>query len=227
MNVKFYRGEICNLQNNNDPCPDEGSGAANKNSDTSLNKIIITNMQEISKEKSTLAAIQHNGNATLRFWQWRGYALSLFARLREVIMNDLIMPHCFDGELGLLNACFCPGGIKRVIDLVEPGDFYSDGGRLIFAKMVAFHKAGLSPTIFQVDTAFQDHQNYINIRSILDALLPFTAEDATYYAKIVKGLSNRRKAIKQAYATYLNLHDLTNPLPSDALQHVIAGGVHG
>ena len=142
-------------------------------------------------------------------------------------MNDLIMPHCLDSEFGLLNSCFYPGGFERVIEIVEPDDFYSDGGRLIFAKMVAFHKAGISPTIFQVDTAFQDHQNYINIRSILDALLPFTAENATYHAKAVKRLSDRRKVIKRAYALYRDLHDLANPLPADALQPIMAGGANG
>jgi len=142
-------------------------------------------------------------------------------------VDDRILPHDLDAELGLLNACFCPGGIKRVIDLVEPGDFYSDGGRLIFAKMVAFHKAGLSPTRFQLDNAFQSHTDYIGILRILDSLLPITAEVGTHYAKIVKQLSHRRKAIKQAYATYLDLHDLANPLPSDKLQPVMAGGLNG
>jgi len=169
---------------------------------------------------------------TGRYWLHAALSFVKIAGFRGwsrlgAVVDNLIMPHDFDGELGLLNACFCPGGIKRIIDLVEPSDFYSDGGRLIFAKMVAFHRAGLEPTLFQVDTAFQDHQNYINIRSILDALLPFTAEDATHYAKIVKRLSDRRRAIKQAYATYLDLHDLANPLPSDVLQPIMAGGANG
>jgi len=141
-------------------------------------------------------------------------------------MNDRILPHDLDAELGLLNACFCPGGLERVIEIVEPDDFYSEGGKMKFAKMVAFHKAGLSPTLFQVDKAFQNHKDYPNIRRILDELLPITAECATHFAGIVKGLSDRRKAIKRAYSTYLGLHDPANPVPSDALQPAMAGEVN-
>jgi len=226
MNINFLRNKKWNLQKDIGPpvLGTERAGDKNKKkSDT--HKIAQPKIN--SNQNRTGRAIQHNGNGTLRFWQWWGYALSLFTRLKGVIMNDLIMPHCLESELGLLNTCFYPGGFERVIEIVEPDDFYSDGGRLIFAKMVAFHRAGLEPTLFQVDKGFQDHQNYINIRSILDTLLPFTAEDATHYAKIVKGLSNRRKAIKQAYATYLDLHDPAFPFSSDALQPVMVGGVHG
>ena len=61
-------------------------------------------------------------------------------------MNNLILPHDLDAELGLLNACFCPGGLERVIETVEPNDFYSEGGKVIFKKMVDFHKAGTEPS---------------------------------------------------------------------------------
>ena len=142
-------------------------------------------------------------------------------------MNDLIMPYCLDSELKLLNACFYPGGTERVIEIVEPDDFYSEGGKAIFTKMLGFIGAGTTPTIYQVDKAFEDHPDYIGIRRILDNLLPFTAEVATHYAKSVKRLSDRRKAIKQAYALYLDLHDPATPLPSDKLQPVMAGGLNG
>lgn len=135
-------------------------------------------------------------------------------------MNDRILPYDLDSELGLLNACFCPGGIERVIDMVEADDFYSEAGKLIFAKMVAFHKTGFEPTLFQVDKAFQDHPNYLMIRRVLDELRPITAECAKYFADKVKGLSDRRKAIKQAYETYNDLHDPTTPLEKE-------GGLNG
>jgi len=142
-------------------------------------------------------------------------------------MSDRILPHCLDSELRLLNGCLCPGGFERVIEIVEPDDFYSEGGKAIFTKMLAFYRAGTTPTIYQVDKTFQDHPDYISIRKILDSLLPVTAEVATHYAKSVKRLSDRRKAIKRAYALYLDLHDPAIPLPSDALQPAMAGGVNG
>jgi len=211
----------CNKRKDPNPL-DRGAGPQN-----GRDKIFTTpnltqpGINSTTKFKGTGRYWLHAALGFVKMAGFRGWS-----RLGAVVDN-LLMPHCFDSELGLLNACFWPGGIKRVIDLVEPGDFYSDGGRLIFAKMVAFHRAGLEPTLFQVDKGFQDHQNYINIRSILDTLLPFTAEVATHYAKSVKRLSDRRKAIKRAYALYLDLHDPAIPLPSDALQPVMVGGVHG
>ena len=93
--------------------------------------------------------------------------------------------------------------------------------------MIAFHKAGLELTLFQVDQVFQDHPDYLNIRRILDELLPATAECATYFAKKVRRLSDRREAIKKAYSTYLDLHDLAIPLPCNALLPVLVRELNG
>jgi replicative DNA helicase len=142
-------------------------------------------------------------------------------------MDNRVLPHDFDSEIGLLNACFCLGGIERVVEIVATSDFYSESGKLIFAKMVAFHKAGLEPTLFQVDMAFQDHRDYLMVRRVLDELRPITAECATHFANTVKRMSDRRKAILRAYILYLDLHDPTFPLPSDELQSVMAGGLNG
>ena len=70
-------------------------------------------------------------------------------------MDDLVLPHDLDAELGLLNTCFCIGGIERVIEIVEPDDFYSDGGKLIFAKMLEFYRSGNGFTLYQVDKVLQ------------------------------------------------------------------------
>jgi len=142
-------------------------------------------------------------------------------------MNDLIMPYCLDSELALLNGCFFPNGLERANKIVEPPDFYSEGGRLIFEKMVQIYKAGTYPTIFQVDQTFLNHSHYLGVRKILDGLLPFTAEDVTHHATNVKKLSIRRKSIRGAYESYVDLHDLSTPLPSDALQPAMAGGLNG
>jgi len=141
-------------------------------------------------------------------------------------VNDRILPHDLDAELGLLNACFCPGGIERVIEVVEPSDFYSEGGKEIFAKMVEFYKAGTYSSLYQIDRAFQGHANYVSIRRILDKLIPITAECAAHFAGRVKRLSDRRKAIKQAYLNYLELHNLATPLPSGNQQPAMARGVY-
>jgi len=138
-------------------------------------------------------------------------------------MNDMILPHCLDSELGLLNACFHSDGLERVVNLVEPDDFYSDASKLIFAKIMEFYRSGNGFTLYQVDKAFQDHTDYINIRKILDELRPITAEVAAHYAKIVKGLSDRRKIIKKIHTFYLDLHDPTFPLPTDLLTAIMGG----
>jgi len=126
--------------------------------------------------------------------------------------NDRILPCDLDAEQSLLEACCCPTGIERVVDLIEPSDFYSEGGKLIFSKMMELHQSGCGFTLYQIDRAFQEHSDYIGIRQILDTLIPATAECAIHFAKIVKGLSDRRKAIKTAYSIYEQLHDPSTPL---------------
>jgi len=142
-------------------------------------------------------------------------------------VSDRILPHDLDAELGLLNACFCIGGIERAIEIVEPEDYYSEYGKLIFTTMLEFYRSGNGFTLYQVDKALQVHLDYLNIRKILDELRPVTAEVAAHYAKIVKRLSYRRQAIKRAYKLYLDLRDPTFPLPSDELQPAMAGGLNG
>jgi len=143
-------------------------------------------------------------------------------------MDDRILPHDFDGETHLLEACCWPGGIDKVSDLISLDDFYSDGGKLIFNKMLDFHQSGLKFDLFLIDQAFLGHPHYEVIRSILDTLHPFTAEDATHYAKIVKQLSLRRQLIKAAYSAYESLHDPSTPLEQFAgLLESNQGGLHG
>ncbi len=104
---------------------------------------------------------------------------------------------------------------------------YSEGGKLIFAKMLEFYRSGNGFTLYQVDKALQDHPDYLNIRRILDELRPMTAECARHFANAVKRLSDRRMAIKRAYTLYLDLHDPTFPIPADELQPAMAGGMNG
>ena len=130
-------------------------------------------------------------------------------------MIDRILPHDLDSEQFLLEACFRSDGIERVADLVVPDDFYSEGRKLIFIKMLEFYRSGNGFTLYQVDKALQDHPDYLNIRRILDELRPMTAECARHFANAIKRLSERRKAIKRAYALYLDLHDPTFPIPAD------------
>ena len=97
----------------------------------------------------------------------------------------------------------------------NPAILYSESGNLIFAKMLEFYRSGNGFTLYQIDKALQNHSDYLNICRILDEVRPITAECATHFAKIVKRLSDRRKAIKKTYTLYLDLHDPTFPLPSD------------
>lgn len=143
-------------------------------------------------------------------------------------MTDKILPHDKDSEQLLLGACFCSDGLERVVDLVAPHDFYSEGGKIIFSKMVEFHRSGCGFTISLIERAFQDHPEYTGILGILDEIRPATAESARHFAKIVKQLSLRRQLIKATYDIHEILHD-----PSTALEPFLRllegnqGGVNG
>ena len=127
-------------------------------------------------------------------------------------MNDRILPHDLDAEQFLLEACFCPDGLDRVADLVTPDDFYSEGGELIFAKMIQFRQSGVGFTPYLIDQSFLGHPHYESIRRVLDSLVPVTAECAAHFARIVKESAVRRKAIHSAYALYESLHDPATPI---------------
>jgi len=127
-------------------------------------------------------------------------------------MNNKLLPNDLEAETFFLEACFCPGGIDRAAKIVTPEDFYSDGGKLIFAKMLKFYQSGRGFTIFMIDQAFQEHPRYESISRILDSLCPVTAEVATHFAKIVKEFSDRRQAIKATSEACEKLHDISTPL---------------
>lgn len=127
-------------------------------------------------------------------------------------MEDKILPHDYDAEEGLLAAAFCPDGMDRVKGLVSADDFYSGRGRLIFEKMMEFHESGRSFTISMVDQALEGHSQYVNICRVLDMLIPITSESATHFAKIVRELADRRRAIKACYEVFEGLFDLSRPV---------------
>lgn len=127
-------------------------------------------------------------------------------------MEDRILPHDYDAEEGLLMAAFCPGGIDKIEGLVSADDFYSGSGKLIFEKMTEFHESGRGFTISMIDQTLEEHSMYTNIRRVLDMLTPLTAETATHFAKIVRELADRRRAIKAIYEVYESLFDLSKPI---------------
>jgi len=139
---------------------------------------------------------------------------------------DKLPPYDLESETYLLEACCCPGGIEKAVKIVGPQDFYSDGGKLIFAKMLKFYQSRRGFTLSIMDDSFRDNPVYEAISRILDTLVPVTAETATHFAKIIKSLSNRRQAIRAAYSAYEKLHDFSNSVReiSDSLK-VEAGGL--
>ena len=145
-------------------------------------------------------------------------------------MHDRILPHCLDSETHLIEACFCPGGIDKVVDQIAPNDFYSEGGKQIFAKLMEFHRSGCGFTPALIDQAFLGHPHYEGIRRVLDTLVPITAETAAHFGEIVKQLSLRRQAIQEAYGIYESLHDPSIPLerfadliPNQAVGFITSG----
>lgn len=130
-------------------------------------------------------------------------------------MRDRLLPHDFDAEEGLLNAAFCPGGISKVDSIVTADDFYSNSGKLIFSKMMEFHESGRSFTLFSIDQTFQEHPQYTDIRRALDAIRPITAEVGPHFARMVRELADRRRAIKACYEVFEGLFDLSKPIDQE------------
>lgn len=127
-------------------------------------------------------------------------------------MNDRILPHDFDAETYLFEALFCPGGMGKVDGLITATDFYSETGKLIFQKLTEFHESGRGFTLSMIDQALEEHSVYTNIRRVLDMLIPVTAETATHFAKIVRELADRRRAIKASYEVLDGLFDISQPI---------------
>ena len=127
-------------------------------------------------------------------------------------MQDRFLPHDFDAEQGLLNAAFYPGGMLKIDHIVTADDFYSDSGKLIFSKIMEFHESGCGFTLFSIDQTFQEHPQYIDLRRALDAIRPITAEVGPHFARMVRELADRRRAIKACYEVFEGLFDLSNPI---------------
>ena len=127
-------------------------------------------------------------------------------------MDDKLLPHCYDSESMLLAALFCPGGLEKVEGLITAEDFYSESGNLIFSKMMDFYESGRGFNISIIDQTLQEHSQYINIRRVLDMLYPVTGESATHFAKIVRELADRRRAIKACREVFEELFDLSKPI---------------
>ena len=127
-------------------------------------------------------------------------------------MEDRILPYDYDAEEGVLNAAFYPGGMSKILPILTADDFYSETARLIFSRLMDYHESERGFTLFSIDQIFQEHSEYINIRRALDTVRPFTAEAGPYFAKIVKELADRRRAIKASYETFENLFDLSKSI---------------
>ena len=127
-------------------------------------------------------------------------------------MEDRLLPHDFDSEQGLLASAFCPRAMNKIEDMVSSDDFYSSSAKLIFQKMEEFHKSGREFTISLVDQSLESHPQYPNARRALDVLVPITAEVAPHFARIVRELSDRRRAIKASYSVFEDLFDVSNPV---------------
>ena len=125
---------------------------------------------------------------------------------------DKLLPHDLESETYLLENSFCPGGIEKAAEIVSPQDFYSEGGKLIFAKMLKFHQSRRGFTISIIDQSFVGHHKYESISRILDTLCPVTAEAVTHFAKIVKEFSDRRQLIKATSEACEKLYNISTPL---------------
>lgn len=200
----FLKRLIWKPQKKNPP-PDEG-WALDKNRNFLTDQPTLTNSKTISKGKNSIGP---DGRTNAGWW---GYPLSLLLRLKGAVMEDKILPHDYDSEGMLLAALFCPGAMQKANGLINPDDFYSGSGKLIFSKMLEFHNSGRGFTLSIIDQAFEGHSQYINIRRALDMLVPVTAETVPHFASIVQELADRRRAIKATYTAYEKLYDLSNSI---------------
>ena len=128
MNFNFFRGKKCS-QTQNDPPLVERERAVNTKQNT-LDTRNISQDRTISRQIHIGPDTRNSFGKTLAFWLCFVCILRIFP-VRNFIslpglggkMNDKLLPHDLDAELGLLNACICIGGIERVIERVESCDF--------------------------------------------------------------------------------------------------------
>ena len=193
--------------------------AANTKLNSLTSPFTLPNSKTIAKKKVTGAVTRRNAGGMRRFWKWWDYVLSLFLGLcfsawvgLGAVMEDRILPHDFDAEEAVLNAAFYPGGMSKVAHVITADDFYSGTAKLIFSRMMEFHESGRGFTLFSIDQTFLEHPQYLDIRGALDAIRPFTAEDGSYFARMVRELADRRRAIKASYEAFENLFDTSKPI---------------
>jgi len=116
---------------------------------------------------------------------------------------DRILPENQEAELALLGAIFAgPDGLEKARKIIKSEDFTRIVGRKIFACACEFADAGRPFNITAIDQSFEDDQNYYTYSDTLTELDTITTTVVTYYAKIVRENSLRRKLI--AVTEYAN-----------------------
>jgi len=209
MNQQNRSGK-CNQNDNGQPLVERELTA-----DSNINIFDTPNIAQpgrISNQNFIGHAAQSNAGRTRR--GFLGRCFTALAKL-GAIMDDKILPHDYDAEEGLLTAAFCPGGLEKIDGIVTADDFYSESGKLIFSKMMEFYESGRGFTLSMIDQALYEHSMYTNIRHVLDMLIPVTAETATHFAKIVRELADRRRAIKASYEVFDGLFDISQPIDQE------------
>lgn len=120
-----------------------------------------------------------------------------------------IFPNQPEAESGLLCACLADSeAVLRVSEIIEPRDFYTTRGMLIFRMLQKFSRSGRAYTPQQVICAFEGHPEHDNIENfILEHGPYFTSQTSTHFARIVLEQSLRRRTIKAAHDVCLDSFD--------------------
>lgn len=119
------------------------------------------------------------------------------------ISSHRIPPHSLDAEKAVLGAVLLDNlSLGAVIEIIEAGDFYSDGHRKIFAAIIAMSDRNEPVDLITLSNSLKDQKRLEQIggRAYLAELVDNVASAAniTYYARIVKEKAVKRSLIASA-----------------------------
>ncbi len=114
-----------------------------------------------------------------------------------------VPPHALDAEQSVLGAVLLDNeSVATVIELLRPEDFYHGAHRVIYEKMLVLFERNEPIDVVTLAEALRassqlDTAGGLEYLSQLIDLVP-TAINSTYYARIIKEMSLRRKLIHEA-----------------------------
>ena len=129
-----------------------------------------------------------------------------------------LQPQALDAEESVLGAVLIGGAdaLVKVMDILEPGDFYKELNGVLFENMVNMVSEGKPIDILTVTEHLKtqgildDSDKAFYVTGLLEAVP--SAANVGYYAEIVKNRARRRAIINASYRATQQAYDNSTPL---------------